>query len=195
MTQKKRYIKIGCRGPILLFHRWFGTRILSPIQLATLHFTDTLSESEMAQIFKFSFDNESIQSSVLAFLSPFRFWKGICKVASWIGLEILVPNHPWKSKIGPLQPILAAKCYVSFFWVTLYQYHIKITFWPFSLQEGKKWSALADSRIFVNLNQLNGHFLVLTFATIAILLNTLVSTFGGVPLSLICDFWAVEQWR
>ena len=139
----------------------------------------------MAQIFKFSFDNESIQSSVLAFLSPFRFWKGICKVASWIGLEILVPNHPWKSKIGPLQPILAAKCYVSFFWVTLYQYHIKITFWPFSLQEGKKWSALADSRIFVNLNQLNGHFLVLTFATIAILLNTLVSTFGGVPLSLI----------
>ena len=63
---------------------------------------------------KFSFDNESIQSSVLAFSSHFRFWKGICKVASWIGLEILVPNHPWKSKIGPLQPILAAKCYVSF---------------------------------------------------------------------------------
>ena len=55
-----------------------------------------------------------------AFFSHFRFWKGICKVASWIGLEILVPKHPWKSKIGPLQPILAAKQYVSFFWVTLY---------------------------------------------------------------------------
>ena len=63
--------KIGCRGPILLFHGCFGTRISSPIQLATIHYT--LSESEMAQIFKLSFDNESIQSSVLAFLSPFRF--------------------------------------------------------------------------------------------------------------------------
>ena len=54
-------------------------------------------------------------SQYLAFLSHFRFWKGICKVASWIGLEILVPKHPWKSKIRPLQPILAAKRYVSFF--------------------------------------------------------------------------------
>ena len=35
--------------------------------------------------------------------------KGICKVASWIGLKILIPKHPWKSKIGLLQPILAAK--------------------------------------------------------------------------------------
>ena len=41
-------------------------------------------------------------------------------MASWIGLEILIPKHPWKSKIGLLQPILAAKRYVSFFWVTLY---------------------------------------------------------------------------
>ena len=55
-----------------------------------------------------------------AILSHLRFWKGICKVASWIGLEILIPKHPWKSQIGLLQPILAAKRYVSFFWVTLY---------------------------------------------------------------------------
>ena len=34
-------------GPILLFHGWFGTRISSPIQLATLQYT--LSESEVAQ--------------------------------------------------------------------------------------------------------------------------------------------------
>ena len=54
-------------------------------------------------------------SQYLAFLSHFRFWKGICKVARWIGLEILVPKHPWKSKIEPLQPILPAKRYVSFF--------------------------------------------------------------------------------
>ena len=46
---------------------------------------------------------------------PFQIMKGYLKVASWIGLEILVPKHPWKSKIGPLQPILAAKRYVSFF--------------------------------------------------------------------------------
>ena len=54
-----------------------------------------------------------------AILSHLRFWKGICKTASWIGLEILIPKHPWKSKIGLLQTILAAKRYVSFFWVTL----------------------------------------------------------------------------
>ena len=36
-------------------------------------------------------------------------------MASWIGLEILIPKHPWKSKIGLLQPILAAKRYVTFF--------------------------------------------------------------------------------
>ena len=48
-------------------------------------------------------------------LSHLRFWKGICKMASWIGLEILIPQHPWKSKIGLLQTILAAKRYVSFF--------------------------------------------------------------------------------
>ena len=36
-------------------------------------------------------------------------------MASWIGLEILIPKHPWKSKIGLLQPILAAKLYVTFF--------------------------------------------------------------------------------
>ena len=46
-------------------------------------------------------------------LSHLRFWKGICKVASWIGLKILIPKHPWKSKIGLLQTILAAKRYVS----------------------------------------------------------------------------------
>ena len=36
-------------------------------------------------------------------------------MASWIELEILIPKHPWKSKIGLLQPILAAKRYVTFF--------------------------------------------------------------------------------
>ena len=56
----------------------------------------------------------------------------ICKVISWIGLEILILKHLWdgmgvttghgpwtmdlwKSKIRPLQPILALKRYVPFF--------------------------------------------------------------------------------
>ena len=49
----------------------------------------------------------------------FFFWMGICKVPRCNGLEILVPKHLWKSKIGPLQLILATKRYVTFFWVTL----------------------------------------------------------------------------
>ena len=50
-----------------------------------------------------------------AFLRPFWFWMGISKVTRWNGLEILVPKHLWKSKIGPLQQILDTKRYVSFF--------------------------------------------------------------------------------
>ena len=56
-----------------------------------------------------------VHTRVSAFLGHFKFWKGICKEASWIGL-----------KIGPLQPILAAKRYVSFFWVTLYKIKLLI---------------------------------------------------------------------
>ena len=39
----------------------------------------------------------------LAFLGQFRFWMGIIWVARWNGLEILIPKHMWKSKIGPLE--------------------------------------------------------------------------------------------
>ena len=60
-------------------------------------------------------EKNCVRAHILAFLSHFRFWKGICKVASWIGLEILIRKHPWKSKIGLLQLILAAKRYVTFF--------------------------------------------------------------------------------
>ena len=54
-------------------------------------------------------------ASNFAFLRPFLFCKGICKVHMCNGLEILVPKHLWKSKIGPIQLILATKCYVTFF--------------------------------------------------------------------------------
>ena len=40
---------------------------------------------------------------------------GICQLLRCNGLEILVPKHPWKSTIGPLQLILATKRYISFF--------------------------------------------------------------------------------
>ena len=40
-------------------------------------------------------DNKTVY--LRAFLSHFRFWKGIWKVASWIGLEILILKHLWKS--------------------------------------------------------------------------------------------------
>ena len=40
---------------------------------------------------------------------------GICKLLRYNGLKILVPKHLWKSKIGPLQLILATIRYVPFF--------------------------------------------------------------------------------
>ena len=54
-------------------------------------------------------------ASNFAFLGPFLFWKGICKVPRCNKLKILVPKQLWKSKIGPLQLILATKHYVTFF--------------------------------------------------------------------------------
>ena len=56
----------------------------------------------------------------LAFLGHFKFWMGIWNVLRCNGLEILNPKHMWKSENGPLQPILATKRYVTFFWATLY---------------------------------------------------------------------------
>ena len=53
-------------------------------------------------------------ASNFVFLRPFLFCKGICKVHRCNGLEILVPKHLWKSKIGPIQLIWATKCYVTF---------------------------------------------------------------------------------
>ena len=41
-----------------------------------------------------------------ALLRHFRFLMGMIQVSRWIGLEILILKHPWKSKIGPLEQIL-----------------------------------------------------------------------------------------
>ena len=40
---------------------------------------------------------------VFAFLGQFRFWMDIISVARWKSLEILIPNHMWKSKIRLLE--------------------------------------------------------------------------------------------
>ena len=56
-----------------------------------------------------------VRAHVSVFLRHFRFWIGIFKVPRWIRLKFLVSKHPWKSRIGPLQLILASKRYVSSF--------------------------------------------------------------------------------
>ncbi len=54
-----------------------------------------------------------------AFLSRFRFWKDIIWMTRWNRLEILIPKHMWKSKIGLLEQIWGQNPYDTFFWVTL----------------------------------------------------------------------------
>ena len=55
----------------------------------------------------------------LAFLGYLWFSMGNIKMARWNGLEILIPKHMWKSKIGLLEQIWGQNPYVAFFWVTL----------------------------------------------------------------------------
>ena len=55
----------------------------------------------------------------LAFLGHLWFAMGNIKVARWNGLEILIPKHMWKSKIGLLEQIWGQNPYDTFFWVTL----------------------------------------------------------------------------
>ena len=59
---------------------------------------------------------------VFASFGHLRFWNGVIKVASWIGSKFRFRNTPKKVKsdLYSLQPILATKHYVWFFWVTLY---------------------------------------------------------------------------
>ena len=49
------------------------------------------------------------------FLGYLWFWTGNIKVARWNGLEIMIPKHMWKSKIGLLEEIWAQNPYVTFF--------------------------------------------------------------------------------
>ena len=51
----------------------------------------------------------------LAFLGHLWFAMGNIKVARWNGLEILIPKHMWKSKIGLLEQIWGQNSYVTFF--------------------------------------------------------------------------------
>ena len=66
------------------------------------------------------------------FLGYLWFWIGNIKVARWNGLEILIPKHMWKSKIGLLEEIWAQNPYVTFFLGPLclwqcFQYHLYST--------------------------------------------------------------------
>ena len=55
----------------------------------------------------------------LVFLGHIIFWMGMFKVIRWNWLEILIPKHMWKSKIGLLEQIWGQNPYGTFFWVTL----------------------------------------------------------------------------
>ena len=43
---------------------------------------------------------------------PFHIQNSLYKVPKWVGLKILLPKHPRKSKIGAQQLVLATKLYV-----------------------------------------------------------------------------------
>ena len=43
--------------------------------------------------------------ALLVLLGHLIFWMGMFKVFRWNPLEILIPKHMWKSKIGPLEQI------------------------------------------------------------------------------------------
>ena len=63
------------------------------------------------------------------FLGYLWFWIGNIKVARWNGLEILIPKHMWKSKIGLLEEIWAQNPYVTFFlghpvYICIFMHHI-----------------------------------------------------------------------
>ena len=64
-------------------------------------------------------------SAFMAFLGYFWFWMGDIEVVRWNGVDFLVPKHLRKSKIGLLEQIWAKNPYVTFFWVTLYIYHLR----------------------------------------------------------------------
>ena len=49
------------------------------------------------------------------FLGYLWFWTGNIKVARWNGLEIMIPKHMWKSKIGLLEQIWGQNPYGTFF--------------------------------------------------------------------------------
>ena len=49
------------------------------------------------------------------FLGHLWLTMGNINVARWNGLEILIPKHMWKSKIGLLEQIWGQNSYVTFF--------------------------------------------------------------------------------
>ena len=90
------------------------SKLLIKLQLHLEHCLGTRGEKARLQNPPNCVNKEKTECA-RAFLRPFWFWMGISKVTRWNGLEILVPKHLWKSKIGPLQQILDTKRYVSFF--------------------------------------------------------------------------------
>ena len=66
------------------------------------------------QHFRWLWRNLCACAFFLTFLGYLWFWIGNIKVARWNGLEILIPKHMWKSKIGLLEQIWAQNPFVTF---------------------------------------------------------------------------------
>ena len=60
-------------------------------------------------------DISALAHAFLAFLGYLWFSMGNIKMARWNGLEILIPKHMWKSKIGLLKQTWAQNPYDAFF--------------------------------------------------------------------------------
>ena len=113
-----RFLKRSCstKSTRCELNQYFGISVTTIPMIMCCPRTPFHSESFHSVIWQWQFGHLwAWMMSARAVLSHLRFWKGICEVAGWIGLKILIPKHPWKSKIGLLQTILAAKRYVSFF--------------------------------------------------------------------------------
>ena len=115
-VSKKRYFLdflsyFSSIGRILLFHMCFGIRILSPFHLAiqkvSIQNLNCPKNACADMIFipaQSSLRKAGIKiMSAHTFLGQLRFWMDTFWIARWNGLEILIPKHMWKNKIGPLE--------------------------------------------------------------------------------------------
>ena len=100
MWSKMKVITESC---YFFFKAWNVVPCVSPIV------------SPSFQSSKHTWQHCYVRACVFGVFRHLIFWIGMFKVFRWFGLEILIPKHMWKRKIGPLQQIWASICYGTFF--------------------------------------------------------------------------------